>query len=80
MVLVREVYIYIYIISVRERRVVGLRWCYRFKNKERGKRKNKEGRTRDIHSSATKKTREKNLGGTRVLLRGKGLMSHPYSF
>ena len=46
----------------------------------RTKKKERKRRTRDIHSSAAKKTREKNLGGTRVLLRGKGLMSHPYSF
>ena len=32
----RGIYIYIYIISVRERGAVGVRWCCRFKNKERG--------------------------------------------
>ena len=78
MVLVREVYIYI--ISVRERRADGVRCCCRFKNKERGKRKNKEGNIRDIHSGAAKKTRENNLDGACVLLREKGLRSHPYSF
>ena len=34
---VRERGIYIYKISMRERRVVGVKWCCRFKNKERGK-------------------------------------------
>ena len=46
----------------------------------KSKRKNKEGRTRDIHSSAAKKTREKNLGGPCVLLGEKGLMTHPFNF
>ena len=42
-------------VSIRERRVVGERRCYRFKNKENGKKKkNKERRTRDIHSGAVK--------------------------
>ena len=78
MVLVREVYIYI--ILVRERRADGVRCYCRFKNKERGKRKNKEGKIRDIHSGVAKKIRENNLDGACVLLREKGLRSHPYSF
>ena len=32
----RGIYIYLYIISVRESRAGGVRWCFRFKNKERG--------------------------------------------
>ena len=63
---------------MRERRAVGVRWCCRFKNKERGeeRRRNK----RNGIQCNKEKIRENVLGGARVLLRVIGWMTHPYTF
>ena len=66
---VRERGIYIYKISVRERRVVGVRWSCRFKNKERRK-KNRE--TKEMEFGATKKRL-----GRMFLAKGNGVDDSP---
>ena len=57
-------YIHTYIYNLDER-TEGC-WCEMVLLIQKQRKKNKERRTRDIHSSVAKKIREKNLGGARV--------------